>query len=107
MAAGFDKNAQVALTLEKFGFGFIEAGTVTPKAQAGNEKPRMFRLKEDGAIINRLGFNNLGSEVFAQNIDKIIGKISCPIGINIGKNKDTQNAIEDYLFLLEKFYQKI
>mgnify|MGYP000216858085 CR=1 FL=1 len=106
MAAGFDKNAQVALTLEKFGFGFIEAGTVTPKAQAGNEKPRMFRLKEDGAIINRLGFNNLGSEVFAQNIDKIIGKISCPIGINIGKNKDTQNAIEDYLFLLEKFYQK-
>lgn len=102
MAAGFDKNAEVAATLEKFGFGFIECGTVTPKAQIGNELPRIFRLEEDRAIINRLGFNNLGAEVFEQNLPKI----SVPLGINIGKNKDTEDALSDYLPLLEKFYPK-
>lgn len=106
MAAGFDKNAQVALTLEKFGFGFVEAGTVTPKPQSGNERPRLFRLQEDGAIINRLGFNNLGAEVFAQNVDSFANKIKCPFGINIGKNKDTIDAVSDYLELLERFYNK-
>jgi len=105
MAAGFDKNAEVISTLAKFGFGFVEAGTTTPLAQIGNDRPRIFRLEEDHAIINRLGFNNLGAEVFANNIDKI-KNISCPIGINIGKNKDTQNALDDYLPLLEKFYAK-
>ena len=102
MAAGFDKNAEVAATLEKFGFGFIECGTVTPLAQVGNERPRIFRLAEDRAIVNRLGFNNLGAEVFEQNLPKI----SVPLGINIGKNKDTKEALQDYLWLLERFYQK-
>ena len=106
MAAGFDKNAEVIFTLSKFGFGFVEAGTTTPKAQMGNELPRMFRLEEDRAIINRLGFNNLGAEVFLDNFNKKIKDISCPVGINIGKNKDTQNALDDYLPLLEKFYVK-
>lgn len=104
MAAGFDKNAEVALTLEKFGFGFVEAGTVTPKAQSGNDKPRIFRLEQDRAIINRLGFNNLGADVFAQNIAQINRQIKIPLGINIGKNKDTENALDDYLPLLRRFY---
>jgi dihydroorotate dehydrogenase len=106
MAAGFDKNAETALTLQKFDFGFVEVGTVTPLAQSGNEKPRIFRLPKDRAIINRLGFNNLGAEIFSKNISCILPKIRIPLGINIGKNKDTQNAVSDYLFLLEKFYAK-
>ncbi len=106
MAAGFDKNAEVALTLEKFGFGFVECGTVTPLAQVGNERPRIFRLTPDQAIINRLGFNNFGAEVFAKNIEAILPKISVPLAINIGKNKDTEDALSDYLPLLEKFYEK-
>lgn len=106
MAAGFDKNAEVALTLQKFGFGFVECGTVTPIAQSGNDRPRIFRLPEDEAVINRLGFNNFGAEVFAKNIAAILPKISVPLGINIGKNKDSQDAACDYLFLLEKFYEK-
>jgi dihydroorotate dehydrogenase len=106
MAAGFDKNAEIAATLFKFGFGFVECGTTTPLAQMGNERPRIFRLIEDRAIINRLGFNNSGAEVFAQNIARILPKISSPLGINIGKNKNTDNALSDYLPLLEKFYEK-
>jgi dihydroorotate dehydrogenase len=106
MAAGFDKNAEVAEVLAKFGFGFVEVGTVTPKPQSGNDKPRIFRLTQDRAIINRLGFNNLGAEVFAKNIARILSQISAPLGINIGKNKDTENALLDYLPLLEKFYEK-
>lgn len=106
MAAGFDKNAEVALTLEKFGFGFVEVGTVTPLVQTGNCRPRIFRLEKDCAIINRLGFNNLGAKIFAENIEKTIQKISIPLGVNIGKNKDSEDALADYLLLLEKFYQK-
>jgi dihydroorotate dehydrogenase len=106
MAAGFDKNAETALTLEKFGFGFVECGTVTPLAQTGNASPRIFRLCEDKAVINRLGFNNLGAEVFAQNIEKILPKMRQPLAINIGKNKDSEDALLDYLPLLEKFYDK-
>ena len=106
MAAGFDKNAEVALTLEKFGFGFVEVGTVTPKAKMGNDKPRIFRLEQDRAIINRLGFNNLGADVFAKNIAQIQKEIRIAIGINIGKNKDTENALDDYLPLLERFYEQ-
>ncbi|MBM3579970.1 MAG: quinone-dependent dihydroorotate dehydrogenase [Alphaproteobacteria bacterium] len=102
LAAGFDKNAEVAKTLEKFGFGFLECGTVTLLPQPGNPKPRLFRLVEDCAVINRLGFNNLGAEVFEKNLPQI----SVPLGINIGKNKDTQDVLSDYLPLLEKFYQK-
>lgn len=106
MAAGFDKNAQVAEPLSKFGFGFIECGTVTPVAQAGNPKPRMFRLEKDKAIINRLGFNNAGSRDFELNFKRIPKLFLCPIGINIGKNKYTKDAVQDYLFLLDKFYSR-
>lgn len=103
MAAGFDKNAEIIKALHQFGFGFIEAGTVTPKAQTGNDKPRIFRLAEDKAIINRLGFNNLGAENFLKNISQNFPK-DLVLGVNIGKNKDTENALDDYLPLLEKFY---
>ncbi|MSP33724.1 MAG: dihydroorotate dehydrogenase (quinone) [Rickettsiales bacterium] len=133
MAAGFDKNAEAVKALQQFGFGFVEVGTVTPKAQTGNDKPRLFRLAEDQAIINRLGFNNKGAEVFAKNIENLFYadshsacRNSCAaknhknavatknlqhkshkniLGINIGKNKDTENAISDYILLLEKFYE--
>ncbi|HLD77030.1 MAG TPA: quinone-dependent dihydroorotate dehydrogenase [Rickettsiales bacterium] len=104
MAAGFDKNAEIIKSLHKFGFAFIEVGTVTPRPQLGNEQPRIFRLPEDKAIINRLGFNNEGAEIFAQNIAQTNDNVV--LGINIGKNKDTKNALTDYLFLLEKFYEK-
>jgi len=106
MAAGFDKNAEVIKALQKFGFAFVEVGTVTPKPQAGNEKPRLFRLEEDEAIINRLGFNNKGCEVFSKNISAARSFLKNQIiGINIGKNKDSEDAAIDYLFLLEKFYE--
>jgi dihydroorotate dehydrogenase len=108
MAAGFDKNAEVATTLFRFGFGFVEVGTVTPKPQEGNDRPRIFRLTEDKAIINRLGFNNSGAEIFEKNINRILPEItnlSSILGINIGKNKDSEDAVLDYLLLLEKFYK--
>ena len=95
IAAGFDKNAEVYNSLFKLGFGFIEVGTITPKPQFGNPKPRVFRLEEDEALINRLGFNNIGSEKAANNI-----KNDSPqglLGINIGPNKETKNRMDDYL----------
>ena len=102
MAAGFDKNAEVYNSLFKLGFGFVEVGTVTPLKQYGNPKPRVFRLVEDEALINRLGFNNLG----AKNIvDRI--KRNNPIGllgVNIGPNKDTTNRIGDYVENLKAFH---
>lgn len=106
IAAGFDKNAEAINALSKFGFGFLEIGTVTPREQIGNAKPRLFRLCEDEAVINRLGFNNLGSENFAKNLEKAAPKISCALGVNIGKNKDTEDMLADYLVLLTKFYAK-
>ena len=104
LAAGFDKNAEVINQMFSYGFGFIEIGTVTPKIQLGNEKPRIFRLIEDEAIINHLGFNNEGSEKVLSNIksfykNKDINEI---IGVNIGKNKSTQSDIDDYLYCVEK-----
>ena len=95
MAAGFDKNAEVYNSLFKLGFAFVEVGTITPEAQFGNAKPRVFRLEEDEALINRLGFNNVGSIKAANNInnDPPIGLL----GINIGPNKDSKNRIGDYL----------
>jgi len=95
IAAGFDKNAEVYNPLFKLGFGFVEVGTITPEPQYGNQKPRVFRLEEDEALINRLGFNNIGSENAAINIknNRPIGLL----GINIGPNKDTKNRIDDYL----------
>lgn len=104
LSAGFDKNAEIILSLQNFGFGFIECGTITPKAQIGNEKPRIFRLKKDKAIINCLGFNNFGADFFAKNISRTLPKLTTNLGINIGKNRETKNALDDYLPLLEKFY---
>ena len=103
MAAGFDKNAEVYNSLFKLGFGFVEVGTVTPLKQYGNPKPRVFRLVEDEALINRLGFNNIGAE-------KIISKITTNkkigiLGVNIGPNKDTEDRTADYLKCLKTFHQ--
>ena len=96
LAAGFDKNAQLYEELTSFGFGFIEIGTVTPKPQSGNPKKRLFRLVEDSAIINRMGFNNVGVEEVIENLKKNKRTL---IGGNIGKNKITPNylAIDDYV----------
>ena len=103
MAAGFDKNGEVYNSLFKLGFGFVEIGTVTPLEQYGNPKPRVFRLVEDEALINRLGFNNLG----AKNIfDRIKSNSQAGLlGINIGPNKDTENRVNDYIKCFEIFHE--
>lgn len=106
LAAGFDKNAECISSLWKAGFGFLEAGTVTPKPQSGNPKPRLFRLEPDEAIINRLGFNNKGENNFKRNI-KYFQQLSENkeiFGINIGKNKTTEDPVADYLHLLHELY---
>ena len=103
MAAGFDKNAEVYNSLFKLGFGFVEVGTITPLKQYGNPKPRVFRLVEDEALINRLGFNNLGAENIISKIKK--NKKIGILGVNIGPNKDSENRIEDYLKCLKIFHQ--
>ncbi|MCF6289251.1 MAG: quinone-dependent dihydroorotate dehydrogenase [Proteobacteria bacterium] len=102
LAAGFDKNADAVYGLCKLGFGFIEVGTVTPKPQAGNAKPRLFRLPNNQAIINRMGFNNKGVDYLVKKLENF--KSNIPIGINIGKNKTTPNesAAEDYLHCFKK-----
>ena len=102
IAAGFDKDAEVYNSLFKLGFGFVEVGTVTPHNQYGNPKPRIFRLEEDEALINRLGFNSSGSEKVRSRI--ISNSPKGLFGINIGPNKDTNNKEEDYLIGLRKFY---
>ena len=102
VAAGFDKNAEVYNPLFNLGFGFVEVGTITPKPQYGNPKPRVFRLEEDEALINRLGFNNSGSEEISSRIFKETKK--GVIGINIGPNKDSENRIEDYVNCFNKFH---
>ncbi|HWI23291.1 MAG TPA: quinone-dependent dihydroorotate dehydrogenase [Lysobacter sp.] len=104
LAAGLDKNGAHIDALLALGFGFIEIGTVTPKPQAGNPKPRMFRLTEQRAVINRLGFNNLGVDALVRNVER--ARRQGVLGINIGKNKDTPNesAESDYLFCLERVY---
>ena len=102
IAAGFDKDAEVYNPLFKLGFGFVEVGTVTPVGQYGNPKPRIFRLEEDMALINRLGFNNSGSEKVRSRI--ILNSPKGLFGINIGPNKDTINRMDDYLIGLRKFY---
>lgn len=102
MAAGFDKNAEVVDALSAQGFGFIEAGTVTPRAQSGNPKPRIFRLAEDEAVINRLGFNNKGLDVYIRNLSA--RRANSVVGANIGKNKDSEDAISDYVRGLEAVY---
>lgn len=107
LAAGFDKNADMYKELAMFGFGFIEIGTVTPKAQDGNEKPRLFRLKPDEAIINRMGFNNKGVDEVVSNLKNRDPNFI--IGGNIGKNKVTpnENAIDDYLICFSKLFDYV
>ena len=100
LAAGFDKSAEVYNSLFKFGFGFIEVGTVTPKQQLGNPKPRIFRLEKDQALINRLGFNNHGSETVSKRISN--NQPNGFLGINIGPNKETKNKEDDYYICLSK-----
>ncbi len=103
IAAGFDKNAEVYNPLFKLGFGLVEVGTITPLKQYGNSKPRVFRLVEDQALINRLGFNNHGSDVVLNRI-KSNNKLGV-LGINVGPNKDSDNRINDYLIGIEKFHE--
>ncbi len=104
LAAGLDKNAAHIDALAALGFGFIEVGTITPRPQPGNPKPRMFRLPEQLAVINRLGFNNQGLDTLVRNVE--CSRFQGVLGINIGKNKDTPNerAVDDYLLCLERVY---
>lgn len=104
LAAGLDKNGEHLDALAKLGFSFIELGTVTPKPQIGNPKPRLFRLPQAQAIINRMGFNNQGVDALVQHVKA--AHYSGILGINIGKNKDTplDKAVEDYLYCLRKVY---
>ena len=106
LAAGFDKDAKIFKELSNFGFGFIEIGTLTPKAQDGNPKKRLFRLKSDSAIINRMGFNNGGVESAVERLKKNKGVL---IGGNIGKNKITpnENALEDYLICFDALFHYV
>ena len=103
IAAGFDKNAEVYNPLFRLGFGFVEVGTVTPKQQYGNPKPSVFRLEEDKALINRLGFNNSGSDVIGSRINSY--PPNGVLGINIGPNMNTKNKLEDYLICLRIFHK--
>lgn len=106
LAAGMDKDASLFKELSNFGFGFIEIGTLTPKAQEGNPKKRIFRLKEDNAIINRMGFNNKGVQ---QAVEKLKKNKDVLIGGNIGKNKLTpnENAVDDYLICFDALYDYV
>ncbi|AZS19996.1 MULTISPECIES: quinone-dependent dihydroorotate dehydrogenase [unclassified Caulobacter] len=103
LAAGFDKNAEVPDAMLAAGFGFVEAGTVTPMAQAGNPRPRLFRLSEDRAVINRMGFNNGGLEPFARRLSarRTRGGV---VGANIGANKDASDRIQDYVTGLTRLW---
>lgn len=107
LAAGFDKDARFMDDLEMLGFGFIEIGTVTPLAQPGNPQPRLFRLPEDRALINRMGFNNHGAEAAVQRLENRRGKLI--IGGNIGKNKVTpnENAVDDYEKCFRMLYEAV
>ena len=102
IAAGFDKDAEVYNSLFNLGFGFVEVGTVTPLKQYGNKKPRVFRLENDKALINRLGFNNSGSDVVSNRIKKI--KPIGLLGVNIGPNWDSEDRVGDYLIGFNKFH---
>ena len=102
LAAGFDKSGEVYNSLLKFGFGFIEIGTVTPLKQFGNPKPRIFRLEDDGALINRLGFNNDGIEIIKNRIKS--EKKKGVVGINIGPNKNTKDQKNDFCIGLKNFF---
>jgi dihydroorotate dehydrogenase len=114
LAAGFDKNGDSIAEMANLGFGFIEVGTVTPLPQPGNDKPRMFRLPADAALINRMGFNNLGVDVLAERIATYrktpeAAKNSVIIGGNIGKNKNTPNedAVSDYIKCFDRLFDAV
>tara|TARA_B100001123_G_C15333466_1_gene1032002 strand:- start:3934 stop:4983 length:1050 start_codon:yes stop_codon:yes gene_type:complete len=102
LAAGFDKNGEVYNEILKLGFGFVEVGTITPKKQYGNQKPRIFRLGKDHALINRLGFNNDGSEIIKRRIEN--NTPTGLLGINIGPNKETANMTNDFIECAETFF---
>ena len=109
LAAGFDKNAVAPKTISAFGFGFMEIGAVTAQAQPGNPKPRLYRLPEDHALINRLGFNNEGAEAIALKLDRLRARGAMPeipLGINIGRTKivETKDAVADFLSAFEKLF---
>lgn len=100
LAAGLDKNGEALRGLSRLGFGFVECGSVTPRPQAGNPKPRLFRLTEDRAVINRMGFNNAGLDAFAARLDQRPSGVV--VGANLGANKDTQDKAADYVAGLER-----
>ena len=102
MAAGFDKNAEVPDALLRLGFGFVEVGTVTPRPQSGNPRPRLFRLERDEAVINRMGFNNDGSDLVLRRLASR-AQLAGIIGVNIGANKDSPDRVADYVRLIEAF----
>ena len=108
LAAGFDKNGEYIQELANFGFGFIEVGTVTPLPQPGNDKPRMFRLPKDEALINRMGFNNKGVDVLARKLENI-NREGLIIGGNIGKNKNTphEDAVKDYVKCFDRLFDVV
>ncbi|PRD46348.1 quinone-dependent dihydroorotate dehydrogenase [Sphingobacterium haloxyli] len=109
LAAGFDKNAEYIEEMAGLGFGFIEIGTVTPRPQPGNDKPRMFRLVEDQALINRMGFNNQGADVAAGRLKQLKNRDNLVIGGNIGKNKATPNeeAVNDYSYCYNALFEYV
>jgi dihydroorotate dehydrogenase len=102
MAAGFDKNAEVPDALLRLGFGFVEIGTVTPKPQSGNPRPRLFRLERDEAVVNRMGFNNDGAEAVLRRLASRANHGGI-VGVNIGANKDSPDRVGDYVKLIETF----
>ena len=102
MAAGFDKSAEAPDALLRLGFGFVEIGTVTPKPQAGNPRPRLFRLERDEAVINRMGFNNDGAEVTLRRL-AARAHMGGIVGVNVGANKDSSDRVADYVRLIETF----
>jgi dihydroorotate dehydrogenase len=102
MAAGFDKNAEVPDALLRLGFGFVEIGTVTPKPQSGNPRPRLFRLERDEAVVNRMGFNNDGAEAVLRRLAARANHGGI-VGVNVGANKDSPDRVGDYVTLIETF----
>ena len=102
LAAGFDKNGEVPDAMLRLGFSFVEIGTVTPRPQRGNPKPRLFRLPADEAVINRLGFNNLGHDAVARNLEQRRGRGGL-VGVNIGANRDSEDRIADYVTGVARF----
>lgn len=107
LAAGYDKDAEALAGARALGFGFVEAGTVTPKAQPGNDKPRLFRLSADKAVINRFGFNNKGVEALALRLDqftKTTRGSNCIVGANVGANKDATDRTADYETCIDRLY---